>query len=132
MNAWAHVPNAVYIDRVLASVVAHPEVWLATFSDTSFVIEKYFKAMREKPEIDTKVFSALSLELSNKVLGVDMYAERLLVCDIFEVLLAYDDCGYMLDSEPEELIVLATLGDDRAMLLLPACKALRLEKELCV
>jgi hypothetical protein len=27
MSAWSHLPNAVHIDRVLASVNSHPEVW---------------------------------------------------------------------------------------------------------
>ena len=27
MNAWSHLPNAKHIDRVIASVKSHPELW---------------------------------------------------------------------------------------------------------
>jgi len=30
MSAWSHLPNAVHIDRVLASVKSHPKLWLHT------------------------------------------------------------------------------------------------------
>ena len=38
-------------------------------------------------------------------------------------LCAYDDCAYMLDSDPGELAILAVFGNPGAILLLPACKA---------
>ena len=43
---------------------------------------------------------------------------------------AYDDCGYMLDSDVDELKVLAALGDQKAILLLPACIVFHLIKKL--
>jgi hypothetical protein len=36
-------------------------------------------------------------------------------------LFAYDDCGYMIETEVDEIKMLAKLGDKRAILLLPAC-----------
>ena len=36
-------------------------------------------------------------------------------------LIAYDDCAYMLESEVGELRILAALGDQKAILLVPAC-----------
>ena len=30
-TAWAHLPNAKYIDLVLASIKAHPEKWVAAW-----------------------------------------------------------------------------------------------------
>jgi hypothetical protein len=27
MSEWSHLPNAVHIDRVLASVKANPKIW---------------------------------------------------------------------------------------------------------
>ena len=27
MSAWSHLPNAVHIDRILASIKSHPELW---------------------------------------------------------------------------------------------------------
>ena len=49
--------------------------------------------------------------------------------DAILALVAYDDCAYMLDSDPGELAILAAFGDPRAGLLLPACKALQSIKE---
>ena len=42
--------------------------------------------------------------------------------DTLLALIAYDDCAYMLDSDPGELAILAKFGDRRAVLLLGACK----------
>jgi hypothetical protein len=47
------------------------------------------------------------------------YAAR----DAIVALIAYDDCAYMLDSDPGELEILAKFGNEKAILLLPACKA---------
>jgi hypothetical protein len=44
-------------------------------------------------------------------------------------LVAYDDCAYMLDSDPGELAILAKFGDPRAILLLSACKVFHSLKE---
>ena len=49
--------------------------------------------------------------------------------NVLLALIAYDDCAYMIDSVPGEIAILAKLGDCRAGLLLPACKALRSIKE---
>jgi hypothetical protein len=42
--------------------------------------------------------------------------------DAIVALIAYDDCAYMLESDPGELAILAAFGDPRATMLLPACK----------
>jgi hypothetical protein len=44
------------------------------------------------------------------------------VWDAILALIVYDDCAYILDSDPGELEILAKFGDERAILLLPACK----------
>ena len=43
--------------------------------------------------------------------------------DAVLALVAYDDCAYMLESDPGELAILAKLGDPRASLVLAACRA---------
>ena len=50
--------------------------------------------------------------------------------DAILALIAYDDCAYMLDSEPGELAILAAFGDPRAVLILPACEILHSLKEI--
>ena len=51
------------------------------------------------------------------------------VRDAILALIAYDDCAYMLDSEPGELAIVAEFGNRNAILLLPACKAFHSIKE---
>jgi len=43
------------------------------------------------------------------------------VGDAILALIAYDDCAYMIESEVDEIKILAKLGDQKAILLLPAC-----------
>ena len=50
--------------------------------------------------------------------------------DTLLALIAYDDCAYMLDSDPGELAILAAFGDPRAVLILPACEILHSCKEV--
>ena len=45
-------------------------------------------------------------------------------------LIAYDDCAYMIESEIGELKILVAFGDEKAVLLLPACIAFHSIKEL--
>ncbi len=65
-----------------------------------------------------------------QIRNVDINVLRPAVWFAVTALIAYDDCGYMLDSDPGELAMLAKLGDHRAILLLPACIALSKEKDL--
>lgn len=37
----------------------------------------------------------------------------------------YEDCGYMLDSDPNELKLLCILGDEKAKLMFWACRTLK-------
>ncbi len=55
---------------------------------------------------------------------------RNLAWDAIAALIAWDDCAYMLDSNPGELAIIAALGDPRAILLLPACTIFSKEKDL--
>lgn len=46
------------------------------------------------------------------------------ICEGLICLIAFDDCAYMLQSDPGELKLLAALGDVKSNMLLPACIAL--------
>jgi hypothetical protein len=45
-------------------------------------------------------------------------------------LIAWDDCNYLLEEKPENVKMLALLGNHAAVLLYPACVALQNIKEL--
>ena len=113
---WAHLPNAVHIDRVIASAKANPDHW---------------------EEVRARVRNAAWLEAQSTVEDFERVAEYsaarnaawYFARNAILALVAYDDCAYMLDSDPGELAILAAFGDPRAGLLLPACKAFHSIKE---
>ena len=136
---WAHLPNAVHIDRVLASQAANHDHWNAA------EIEKWRK-VRDQGRIAQAVRSsawdaargmvrALSRDAAmNAVRSSAWNAARELAresaWDAILALCAYDDCAYMLDSDPGELAILAAFGEPRAILLLSACKVFYLISQL--
>ena len=122
MTSWAHLPNAVHIDRVLASALANEYRWVqvrteergAAWHDAQSVAWNVAYANDEKGW-----YAAWA--------GMPTPAAAL---DAVLALIAYDDCAYMLDSDPGELAIVAKFGDHRAVMLLPACKVLHLLREI--
>ena len=129
-TAWAHLPNAVHIDRVIASVQAHPEHW-ASPRDAAWESQSWdqlyaawyaghdilkghgrYTEWNEAWEAARDVvWQATSADVVREAIEYAVLA-----------LVAYDDCAYMLDSDPTELATLAAFGDPRATMLFPACK----------
>ncbi len=123
---WAHLPNAAHIDRVIASVKADPRNWGAFFREPwsenmkAVWLDTWRAAQRERNDVLT---DAIMEVWTNK--GPNQKGRGTIA-----VLVAYDDCAYMLDSDPGELAILAAFGDPRAIMLLPACRVFAKEKEL--
>jgi hypothetical protein len=139
---WAHLPNAVHIDRVIASAKANPTQWVEgrgaawnaareaargaawskawnTVQDAGRSVE--YNAAREAAReaawnaARSAEYTAMREAAYNAAQYFAQYAILALV--------AYDDCAHMLDSDPGELAILAAFGDPRAILLLLACTA---------
>ena len=123
-TAWAHLPNAVHIDRVLASAKAKPDHWDRAWAmparDAPRAVA--WKATWEPLQI-TRDRDAAYNAARDAVWNAAQDASCKSVRDAIIALCAYDDCAYMLDSDPGELAILAAFGDPRASLLLSACKA---------
>ena len=113
---WAHLPNAVHIDRVITSIKLYPDQWTDQWSEMKLAREAALTAARDAGRKD----------VWHEVQEVAWLA----ALDALLCLIAYDDCAYMLDSEVEELKILAALGDHKAILLLPACIAFNAIKKL--
>jgi hypothetical protein len=47
MNAWSHLPNAKHIDRVIASVKSHPELWDDAWAESRVWNQASLQAMRQ-------------------------------------------------------------------------------------
>ena len=120
-TTWAHLPNAVHIDRVLASGKANPGQWKKLW-----VSGRAVAWVEAQNVLKDQGRSAVWEEVRDAARDTPQYA----VLEAILALVAYDDCAYMLDSDPGELAILAKFGDPRAVLILPACEILHSIKEL--
>ena len=149
---WADLPNAAHIDRVIASLNSNFKLWTATGVAWSVVEDVAITAARDllikqgrysvwlesREAVWNAVRDAARDVAQNAVRDAarDVVWDRVWDAvweagyDVLLALIAYGDCAYMLDSDPGEIAILAKLGDCRAGLLLPACKAFHSLKEL--
>ncbi len=113
-TAWSHHPNAADINRVVASLETYPDVWgyVPTNATRDMLWDEAWCDACEILGANTVYFNIIH----NNKGGA---ASR----DAIIALLVWDDCSYMLDSNPGELAIIAALGNHRAILLLPACIA---------
>ena len=123
---WAHLPNAVHIDRVIASALANSAQWVSAWDgslDASWMAARLVARQVARYKLRDQGRDPAWVEGWDPA-GMELqYITWFAAGDVLLALIAYDDCAYMLDSEPNELAILAKLGDNRASLLLPACKA---------
>lgn len=120
-TAWEHLPNARHIDRILA-LAKNRGAW----ADAHFPGDRIFAFdLHDKIRCDiirNGSWESLAFEKFN--LGNHWSPAWFALL----ALLLFDDCAYMLESDPGELAILAAFGDERAKLLLPACKILDNER----
>lgn len=121
-TAWSHLPNAMHIDRVLASVKAHPEEWRAAWSAAwSAARDAAYDAAYDA------AWSALGNAAGNAAGGAAGGAAR----GAMAALIAWDDCSQYLDMPSDKLRVWTILSEDPAcLLLLPAVMAFEQIEEL--
>ena len=118
---WAHLPNAKHIDWVLASIKAHPEKWDAA-RDMAYVAASWYEARKAASDAAYDAAWTAAIDAARSAArdaGWD--AAWYAASDAILALIAYDDCAYMIESEIGELKIIAAFGDQRAILLLPAC-----------
>jgi hypothetical protein len=130
-NPWDHLPNAKHIDALIASVKAHPKEWGAAYYAARDAA--YYAAWDAASNAACKgarhaAWGAARGASWDAARDAEWDAEwdaaRNAAGDAILVLIAYDDCAYMLNSNPCELEIIAKFGNEKAILLLSACKAL--------
>ena len=94
MSEWSHLPNAKVIDALLVHLNATPDAW---------------NAARDA------VWSA--------AWDAAWYAAWDAARGVLLALVAYDDCAHILDLSESEATTLGLLGNNVAVLLLPAIKS---------
>ena len=138
-NAWSHLPNAALIDRVLVSANCESDKWCQawdqTFSVGAIVDGLMMAAMdRAKDEVKDTDRDVNRNELWMAInVGVQMISNttaRTAARCVIIALVAWDDCAYLLDTDPEKVQTLALIGHPAAALLLPSVYAFQKEKAL--
>ena len=118
-TAWAHLPNATHIDRVLASLAATPKLWDAA------------RGAAWRTARGTARGAALGAARGaargaawDPALDAAWRAARDAAWgaawDAVAALIAWDDCGVFLDMPPDVVRLVAASGNHPAILLLPA------------
>ena len=124
-TAWDHLPNAVHIDRVIASAKANPTQWGADWEvgHSAEMETAWHKAWRESWDTMQLQYRGATWDAAAAVARDTLQSAA--VGGVLETILAlitYEDCAYLIDSAPDDIRMLAMLGDHCAMLLLTACK----------
>jgi len=117
-TAWADLPNAKHIDRILADLKKNPDKWNAVWNTArtdAWYASWYAAWYAARDDAWNAVWDATSDAASDATRGASL------------ALIAYDDCAYLLDEKPEHVQMLGLLGNQAAILLYPACIALQKE-----
>lgn len=147
-TTWAHLPNAGHIDRVLASLQAHPKKWTAawraeqtaaitaaiTAAQTAAITAARgaawytaWAAARSAAETAAKTAAGYEAwdEAGYAAWGTVMDAAH----GAIAALVAWDDCAYILELPDDNLKELREAGNKPALLLSAAANVLNLLKE---
>jgi hypothetical protein len=116
-TAWAHLPNAKHIDRILASVEKNPEKWNAVWG----VAYNAAYGVAWDAVWDVAYSAVYSAAQSAAREAARYSAARGAIL----ALVAWDDCAYMLELPEDTLTVLRAVGNQQAILLSTAAKILR-------
>ena len=120
MNAWSHLPNAGDIDRIIASVKAHPEAWPAAWD----AARDAARAAAWDAARDAACVAAWAAA-SARAAAYNATSDSILA------LIAYDDAARYLEMPSHELKIWAELSEEpAAVLLLPAVIAFEQIREM--
>ena len=109
---WSHLPNAGHIDRVLASVKAHPEAW------NEARLEAWYAAWYAAGYAAGYAARDAAWDQARDAASSEAWRA---VRDAIIALIAWDDCARYLDMSSDQLKVWAILSEKPAcILLLPA------------
>lgn len=120
-DSWNNLPNGYHIGFVSAHFKQNRALWriilLRMMVSNEFTgrysVYSALNDANQKIACNTEKQTVWDTIRLNE--GLDIISNTLLA------LVAYDECGYLLFAELEEVEILASLGQPAAVLLLPAC-----------
>ena len=131
---WSHLPNAVHIDRVLASVKAHPDVWSAAGSAAGSAAWADARDAAWSAAVSATVSAEEDedrITARNTAWNAPGSAAVSAAGDAIAALVAWDDCAPYLDMPSEQLEIWYHLSEQPAcLLLLPAVRAFEQIEEM--
>ena len=133
---WDHLPNATYIDLILAELTVNPYKWaVARTAATPATYDVAYSAAiavtysAARTAVLEVVWAAILEAVGHPDLIAATSAELISAFttarDATLALVAYDDCAHILTEKAEYVQMVAWLGDPAAVLLYLACIALR-------
>ena len=129
-TAWADLPNAKHIDRILADLKKNPDKWNAAWNaarGTAWDAARGAAWDAAWTAAWDAVWDATRDATRSAASDAAWTAARTAARGAILALIAYDDCAYLLDEKPEHVQMLALLGNEKALLLYQACVALQKE-----
>ena len=126
MTAWSHLPNAHLIDRILSELryrpAARAAAWDAARAAAWDAARDAARAAARDAARDAAWDAARAAARA-----AARTAARAAARDAILALVAWDSVGELLEQGPEQVRVLAALGQPAAILVLPAVIALAVE-----
>jgi hypothetical protein len=128
-SAWSELPNAKYIDLVIDSLKKNPAAW-AVAKNAAWKVAMDAARTAARTAARGVTWNAARGAAWDAAWGAAWGAARNAAWGAILALIAWDNCGYLLEEKPEDVKMLALLGNHAAVLLYPACLALNTTKEL--
>jgi hypothetical protein len=128
-TAWADLPNAKYIDLVIASLKKNPAVWGAAWDAARGAARG--AAWDAAWGVTWNAARGAAWDaVRNAASGAASGAAWNVAYDAILALTSWDNYGYLLEENPEDVKMLALLGNQAAVLLYIGCLALQHTQEL--
>jgi hypothetical protein len=125
MAKWSHLPNAMHIDRILASVKAHPEVWAqARYAAVHAARHAAWQAARDAARTAAwhaardAAWHAAWEAARDAALNAAWDAAGDAAWDAIIALIAWDYCAQYLDLSSDKLEIWTKLSEKPECLLL--------------
>ena len=135
---WSHLPNATHIERIIASLKSNPHEWVEAYGTRDAAWDECRYAARNA------AYNAVCILAWDAACDAAYDAARNYLIDQYDAdgwggyiaaryailaLLEYDSCGPLMDQTSEQREILAGLGVNGALLMIPMAKAFELIKE---